>query len=226
MGKTVKGKDKAKAKVAKAKAKIARKTKRGVAAVVAAFALAFLLAGCATSESAQPAKSQTLIADFEDCTIIIAGKVSLPVAGTNQTITADGGELPTLELFTQTQSLESTGSTDTFSPTATQTPTTDVKPDITANYAQGGGITNRGTGGAAGTGGVAGIAEKLAATLTDEGLAALKSAIANKTNGTITLQKKDGTTTTATCADGTCTLADGTKVTAADCAACSDCAPK
>ena len=162
MGKTVKGKDKAKAKVAKAKAKIARKTKRGLAAVVAAFAFAILATGCASSESAQPAKSQTLTADFEDCTIIIAGKVSLPVAGTNQTITADGGELPTLELFTQTQSLESTGSTDTFSPTATQTPTTDVKPDITANYAQGGGITNRGTGGAA-TSGAAGIIEKLAA---------------------------------------------------------------
>lgn len=222
MGKTVKGKDKAKAKVAKAKAKIARKTKRGVAAVVAAFALAFLATGCATSEAMQPAKSMTQNNSFKDCNIIVAGRVKLPIGGgTNAVIVANGGELPTLELFTQTQSLESTGSTDTFSPTATQTPTTDVKPDITANYAQGGGITNRGTGGAAGTGGIAGIAEKLAATFTDEGLAALKSAIANKTSGTITLQKKDGTTTTATCADGTCTLADGTKVTAEDCAACS-----
>ena len=226
MGKTVKGKDKAKAKVAKAKAKIARKTKRGLAAVAAAFALAFLLTGCATSESAQPAKSATMNNTFDDCIIIVATKAKLPLAGTNRVAEAEGGNMPTLELFTQTQSLESTGSTDTFSPTATQTPTTDVKPDITANYAQGGGITNRGTGGAAGTGGVAGIFEKLATTLTDEGLAALKSAIANKTNGTITLQKKDGTTTTATCADGSCTFADGTTVTAADCAACTDCAPK
>ena len=131
MGKTAKGKDKTKAKVAKAKAKIARKTKRGeIAAVVAAFALAFLLAGCSTSDSAQPAKSQTQNNQFDDCIIIVAAKVSLPIAGTNETISADGEALPTLELFTQTQSLESTGSTDTFNPTATQTPTTDVKPDV------------------------------------------------------------------------------------------------
>ena len=226
MGKTIKGKAKAKAKIAKAKQKVARKTKRGsFAAVVAAFAFAFLFAGCATSESAQPAKSQTLTADLKECTIIIAGKVSLPVAGTNQTITADGGKLPTLELFTLTQSLESTGTTDTFSQTATQTPTTDVKPDITANYAQGGGITNRSTGGGSAAG-AAGALEKLLGSLTDEGVAALSSALTNKLNGTLTLQKKDGTTTTATCADGTCTFADGTKVTAEDCAACKDCAAK
>ena len=41
MGKTIKGKAKAKAKIAKAKQKVARKTKRGsFAAIVAAFALA------------------------------------------------------------------------------------------------------------------------------------------------------------------------------------------
>ena len=146
----------------------------------------------------------------------------MPIAGTNQTITAEGEKLPTIELLTQTQSLESTGSTDTFSPTATQTPTTDVKPDITANYAQGGGITNRATGDVAKASGASGIMEKLATVLTDEGFAALKSAIANKTNGTITLQKKDGLTTTAVCKDGACTLEDGSVVTSAD---CSDCTP-
>ena len=219
MGKTVKGKDKAARKTAAAKRKIARKCKGGrVAAVVAVFALAATLCGCSTAESAQPAKANTMSNTFDDCIIVVATHCSI----SNRIVTAEGTkDAPAVELFTQTQSLESTGSTDTFGQANTQTPTTDVKPDITANYAQGGGITNRGTGGAAGTGGVAGIAEKLATTLTDEGLAALKSAIANKTNGTITLQKKDGTTTTATCADGTCTLADGTKVTAEDCAACS-----
>ena len=136
-------------------------------------------------------------------------------------MTAEGTkDIPAVELFTQTQSLESTGTTDTFSQTATQTPTTDVKPDITANYAQGGGITNRSTGGGSAAG-AAGVLEKLLGSLTDEGLASLKSAIANKLNGTLTLQKKDGTTTTATCADGTCTFADGTKVTAEDCENCS-----
>ena len=132
MGKTVKGKDKAKAKVAKAKAKIARKTKRGgVAAVVAAFALAFLFAGCATSDSAQPAKSQTQNTRFDDCIIVVATQATV----SNRVVHADGTkDIPAVELFTQTQSLESTGSTDTFSQTATQTPTTDIKPDIDVRY--------------------------------------------------------------------------------------------
>lgn len=224
MGKTIKGKDKAARKTAAAKRKIARKCRGGkAAAIVAAFALVAILCGCSTAESAQPAKANTMSNTFDDCIIVVATHCSI----SNRNVTAEGTkDAPAVELFTQTQSLESTGSTDTFGQANTQTPTTDIKPDVNVNYAQGGGISNRGTGGEAGTGGAAGIFEKLAASLTDEGLAALKSAIANKTNGTITLKKKDGTTTTATCADGTCTLADGTKVTAADCAACSDCAPK
>ena len=224
MGKTIKGKDKAARKTAAAKRKIARKCKGGrVAAVVAAFALAVTLCGCSTAESAQPAKANTMSNTFDDCIIVVATHCSI----SNRIVTAEGTkDAPAVELFTQTQSLESTGSTDTFGQANTQTPTTDVKPDVNVNYAQGGGISNRGTGGEAGTGGAAGIFEKLAASLTDEGLSALKSAIANKTNGTITLKKKDGTTTTATCKDGSCTFADGTTVTAEDCAACSECSPK
>ena len=217
MGKTTKGKEKTAAKIAKAKRKVARKTKRGsFAAVVAAFAFAFLFVGCATTDSAQPAKSQTQNNTFDRCVFVMAAKATV----SNGVVTAKGEDAPVLEMFTQTQSLESTGTTDTFSQTATQTPTTDVKPDITANYAQGGGITNRSTGGGSAAG-AAGVLEKLLGSLTDEGLASLKSAIANKLNGTLTLQKKDGTTTTATCADGTCTFADGTKVTAEDCENCS-----
>ena len=97
-----------------------------------------------------------------------------------------------------------------------QSTSLDIKPDVNVNYAQGGGITNRGTGGASGA---AGILE----SLTAEGLSALKSAIANKATGKITLAKKDGTTTTADCKDGTCTFADGTVVTADD---CEDCTPQ
>ena len=60
MGKTIKGKDKAKVKAAKAAAKVARKCKgKKCAVAVAALALAAIFAGCATSDSAQPAKSQT-----------------------------------------------------------------------------------------------------------------------------------------------------------------------
>ncbi len=215
MGKTTKGKDKAKAKIAQAKRKVARKTKRGsFAAICATFALA-ALCGCATSDSAQPAKSQTQNNTFDGCVFVMAARCTV----SNCVVAAKGDDAPALEMFTQTQSLESTGSTDSFAQSTTQTPTTDVKPDITANYAQGGGITNRGTGG--GAAGAAGILEKLLGSLTDEGLAALKSAVANKLNGKITLKKKDGTTTTATCAGGTCTFEDGTTVTAEDCAECS-----
>ena len=128
MGKTVKGKRKTEAKIAKAERKIARKCK-GVAAVGAALALAALVEGCATSDAAQPAKANTMENKFEDCIIVVAAKARIPTAGTNIVIEANGDYLPTIELFTQTQSLENSG-TETTSQTATQTPTTDVKPDV------------------------------------------------------------------------------------------------
>lgn len=125
MGKTYKGKAKAKAKIAKARAKVARKAKRGFAAAAAALALA-ALAGCATGESTQPAKSQTMENTFKDCIIVVATQCSV----SNRVVTADGTkDVPAVELFTQTQSLENAG-TESTSQTATQTPTTDVKPDI------------------------------------------------------------------------------------------------
>ena len=108
-------------------------------------------------------------------------------------------------------SADSSGSTET----QTATPTLDVKPDVNLNYAQGGGITNRGTGGAKASG-AAGILE----SLTAEGLAALKEYVTGKKSGTVTLQKKDGSTVTADCKDGSCTFSDGTMVTAADCENC------
>ena len=216
MGKTIKGKAKAKAKVAKAKQKIERKAKRGsFAAIVAAFALAVLCCGCATSDSAQPAKSQTQNNRFDGCVFVMAARCTV----SNGVVAAKGDDAPALEMFTQTQSLESTGSTDSYAPTATLTPTTDVKPDLNVNYAQGGGITNRGNGGGAkGSGGVAGILE----TLTDEAIATLKDYVTGKKSGQITLKKKDGSTVTADCKDGTCTFASGETVTAENCAACAE----
>lgn len=208
MGKTCKGKAKAAAKVARAKAKVARKCKDGkLSAFFAAFAFAFLCVGCASSESAQPAKSQTLTADFEDCTIIIAGKVSLPVAGTNQTITADGDKLPNLELFTQTQSLESSG-TESYAQTATQTPTTDVKPDVDLHYND-----------AVGKGSDA--VSAFLSSLTTEGMAAVKEAIASKQSGKITVTKQDGTTETLDCVDGTCTTSGGLTINSENCESCT-----
>ena len=193
MGKTVKGKAKVKAKIEKAKKKIARKVK-----CCALLALALLIVGCSTATPASRATSASY-----DISVKVCLDEGVKSATVNVPFTFGDGALA---------SADATGSTET----QTATPTLDVKPDINVNYAQGGGITNRGTGGASGA---AGILE----SLTAEGLSALKAAIANKTTGKITLQKKDGTTTTADCKDGTCTFSDGTTVTQQD---CEDCTPE
>ena len=191
MGKTCKGKEKAKAKVAKAKAKIDRKLKRGVAAVVAAFALAFMLAGCSTSNSAQPAKSQTQNNTFDDCIIVVATKCSV----SNRVVRADGTkDIPAVELFTMAQSQESSG-TESFSPTATQTPTTDVKPDIDVNYNDA--IKNA-------TDASKGVLESLASASASK----VAQMMVSKTSGTVEVQKKDGSTATVECKDGQCSICE------------------
>ena len=209
MGKTIKGKDKAARKTAAAKRKIARKCKGGrVAAVVAAFALAVILTGCTTADSAQPAKSQTQENRFDGCTFVMAAKTTI----SNGVIVAEGDAAPALEMFTLTQSLESTGSTDTFGQANTQTPTTDIKPDIDVHYND-----------AVGTGGKA--ASDFLSSLSAESFAALRDYIKSGKSGKVTVTKKDGTTETLDCADGSCSYSGGT-ITAADCDACTDCAPK
>lgn len=209
MGKTIKGKDKAARKTAAAKRKIARKCKGGrVAAIVAAFALAAILTGCTTADSAQPAKSQTQENRFDGCTFVMAAKTTI----SNGVIVAEGEAAPALEMFTLTQSLESTGSTDTFGQANTQTPTTDIKPDVDLHYND-----------AVGTGGKA--ASDFLSSLSAESFAALRDYIKSGKSGKVTVTKKDGTTETLDCADGSCSYSGG-KITAEDCAACTDCAPK
>ena len=199
MGKTVKGKEKVKAKIAAAKKKIARKVK-GSVAIMAAILSLVLYEGCSTATPASRATSASYEINVKVCM-----DENVKSATVNVPFTFGDGALA---------SADSSGSTET----QTATPTLDIKPDVNVNYAQGGGITNRGTGGAKASG-AAGIIE----SLTAEGLSALKAAIANKTTGKITLQKKDGTTTTADCKDGTCTFSDGTTVTQQD---CEDCTPE
>ena len=127
MGTASKAKDKAKSKIAKLKEKLARKAavKRACVALIGVL----LLQGCATSDNAQPAKSQTQNNTFDDCIIIVAANATV----SNGAYRVEGGAVPPLELFTQTQSLESSG-TESFAQSATQTPTTDVKPDIDVHY--------------------------------------------------------------------------------------------
>lgn len=194
MKKPVKDRVKAKAKAVKEKLKGKAKIKASVAVMTAILSLV-LYEGCS---SATPA-SRATTASYE-INVKVCMDEGVKSATVNVPFTFGDGALA---------SADSSGSTET----QTATPTLDIKPDVNVNYAQGGGITNRGTGGASGA---AGILE----SLTAEGLSALKTAIANKMTGKITLQKKDGTTMTADCKDGNCTFSDGTVVTGADCAEC------
>ena len=196
MGKTARGKEKVKAKIASAKKKIARKVK-GSVAIMAAILSLVLYEGCSTATPASRATSASYEINVKVCM-----DENVKSATVNVPFTFGDGALA---------SADSSGSTET----QTATPTLDIKPDVNVNYAQGGGITNRGTGGAKAYG-AAGIIESLAA----EGLATLKDWIVNKKTGTVTLQKKDGTTVTADCKDGACTFSDGTTVTAEDCEDC------
>ena len=187
MGKTIKGKDKAARKTAAAKRKIARKCKGKCAALVAAFGLA-MLCGCATSDSAQPAKSQTQSNKFDDCVFIMAAKATV----SNGVVRAEGDGATPLEMFTQTQSLENSG-TDTTSQTATQTPTTDVKPDLDVHY-------NDAIKGA--TDASKGVLE----SLIDTSAKSVLQMMSEKKSGTVQVTKTDGSTATVKCEDGQCSF--------------------
>ena len=125
----IKSKVKAVTKKAKAAAKVVAKKAKAKCKggkCCAALALLAMLCGCATSDSAQPAKSATMNNDFRDCIIVVATQASV----SNGVVTADGTtDVPAVTLFQVAQNLENSG-TDTISPSSTQTPTTDVKPDV------------------------------------------------------------------------------------------------
>lgn len=127
MGKTTKGAAKTAAKISKAKAKVARKCGKAAkcAALLLASGLAALFCGCSTTGE-QPARSQTQNNSFEDCTFIIAARAS----STNGAVSAEGDALPSVEWFTQTQANEGS---ETISPTASPTNTTDIKPQTDVN---------------------------------------------------------------------------------------------
>ena len=116
MGKTVKGKDKLKAKLAEAKKKIARKVK---GACVLAFA--FVLCGCQQTPQASRATSATY-GDLEPTVKVVIEEraqnnhVSVPVS-----ITLGDGALA---------SADSSGSTES----QTLTPTQDIKPNLDVRY--------------------------------------------------------------------------------------------
>lgn len=188
--KVSKVKAKVAAKVAAAKAKVAEKCgKTGAAKKVAAkvatvVALALVIAGCA-STGEQPARSQTMHNNFDECIVIVAGKVTLK-EGKVKEVDGEGG-LPALELFTQTQANEGS---ETIAPKATPTNTTDVDTalDIPVNK------------GNAGTSAAGGAAERLLGAGADWLSGKLNSGNASAAN------TATGTSTQANsaCPDGNC----------------------
>lgn len=198
--KTTAVKKKAATKIARAKRKVARKCKGG-AMILAAIGLAMLVTGCATSDSAQPAKANTMNNTFDDCIIVVAPRTSV----SNRVIVAEGTtDMPAVELFTQTQSLENSG-TDSTTQTSTQTPTTDVKPDLDVHYNDA--LNNA-------TAASKGVLEQL----TEAGAKAVLQLMANKTTGTVEVEKTDGTKTKVDCSDGQCSFSNGS--------GCTDCTAK
>ena len=125
MGKTARGKEKVKAKIAAAKKKIARKVK-GSVAIMAAILSLVLYEGCSTATPASRATSASYEINVKVCM-----DENVKSATVNVPFTFGDGALA---------SADSSGSTET----QTATPTLDIKPDVNVNYAQGGGITNRG----------------------------------------------------------------------------------
>ncbi len=188
-------KDRIKAKAGAVKSRVKGKVKASVAVMAAILSLV-LYEGCSTATPA----SRATTASYE-INVKVCMDEGVKSATVNVPFTFGDGALA---------SADSSGSTET----QTATPTLDIKPDVDLNYAQGGGIS---TGGGRAASGVAGIIESLAA----EGLATLKDWVTNKKSGTVTLAKKDGSTVTAECKDGSCTFSDGTVVTAEDCANCT-----
>lgn len=192
MGKTFKGKAKAEAKIAKAKRKIARKCKGKCAAIVTAFGLALLATGCATSDNAQPAKANTMNNTFDDCIIVVAAHASV----SNRIVTAEGTkDIPAVELFTQTQSLENSG-TDTTTQTTTQTPTLSVPVRIDARYND---VLAQAT-----------DATKKTLSSIGGGLGAVLDMMADGKSGNVAVTKADGTQATVKCENGQCSFCTDT----------------
>lgn len=201
-GMKVKGiKAKVAAKIAKAKSKVAAKcgdsdaAKKLTEKVATLVALALVIAGCA-STGEQPARSQTMHNNFDECIVIVAGKVTLK-EGKVKEVDGEGG-LPALELFTQTQQNEGS---ETISPHASPTNTTDVDAalDVPVNKMN------------SGTSAAGGAAEKLLGAGADW----LSSKIGTGGAGsTATANAKaaacaDGSCSKGSCTDGSCSDTGG-----------------
>ena len=177
---------KAKAKVAAKTGKCGRNAKecaKAAVVLVAFAALAALLTGCATTGE-QPARSQTMTNEFRDCVIVMAAKATV----TNCVVVAEGGAMPTLEMFTQTQANEGS---ETISPTAT--PTLDIKPDINLHYNDA--LKN-----------ATDASKSVLETLSEASRKVVLGLMSSKQSGVLDAVRSDGTAAKVKCEDGQCSF--------------------
>lgn len=192
MGKTVKGKEKVKAKIAKAKKKIARKCKGCYKLIPFAAALA-AFCGCSMATPASRATS----ANYGD----FGGDVKVVVE--NSTGTTVNVSLPIKVGDGALASADSSGSTET----QTATPTLDIKPDIDVHYNDA--IKNA-------TDASKGVLETLAKGSAD----AVVRMMASGDSGTVKVQKSDGSAAVVKCENGQCSLCTDCKCTDCKCDNC------
>ena len=182
--KSIKDKIKAKAKSVKDKLKGSKSSKssRKCAAIVAALGLsgvAAALSGCATADPASRANDNK-VGDIEPTVkVVMENSSSNTVSVVVKTTLGDG----------LLASADSAGSTET----QTATPTTSIPIRIDARY-------NDALAAASTT------SRSVLGTI-GEGLGAVLDLMASKKDGTVTVQKTDGTTATVECKDGQCTFA-------------------
>ena len=202
-------KNKLQEKIAQKKAKLAEKLKKvkKMKTIAIISALSLLMYGCSTADANPTSRSTS--ATYGDqghkIGVSIGEKAHHITINLSPTVTNGDGALA---------SADSAGSTETSSPS--QTPTTDVKPDIDVNYAQGG------SAGSAASGSVDNSVSGLLGQLSAKGISALGDYLSSGKTGSVTVEKADGTTQTIDCKDGSCSI-NGTTITAD---ACKDCTPQ
>lgn len=189
----IKSKVKAKAAAVKAKAKgIKGKCKGGKCSYCAALAILLaLVCGCMDTNPASRANDNR-VGDIEPTVkvVIEQGAISNTVAVTMPITLGDG----------LIASADSAGSTETQA----ATPTLDIRTKIDARY-------NDALAAASTTS--KGVIE----SLTEAGANKVLALMADKSTGTVEVQKKDGTTATVECKDGQCSFRGSAECTGDDC---------
>ena len=192
MGKTAK--DKIKAKVAKANAKTKGKVAKAVAKACA-LAVVVCAAGC-MHPGEQAAKAETMNVTIKDSVIAVnigARKSAASSVSNVVELAEESARTYDVTILSQAQSLDSSG-TETFG--QTQTPTMDIKPDVDVRY-------NDAL--AAASTASKGVLESLTAAGANKVLAMM----ADKSTGTVEVERKDGTAATVECRDGQCSYCEG-----------------